>query len=376
MKILFQQFLGKNHSWSIVGWNLATSLIKFGHEVHLFSTDGIKHLPERLKSNLIGYIEENIPQKLYGRQPDKSYDCQISYTAMKNFPFYLNNGFKNRFGIWCYEWCGKNVLPTGFAKNYKYVDKLLPPSTHAKQVFLDSGVPESAMQIVPHGISDEFLNTDSIYKLNTSKRFKVLCNIAQPHQRKNIPGILEAWGKAFNKTDDVVLVMKIVVKKSVSENEIDFNYTFNNFKKKYPNHASVIILNEFIENISDLYRSCNAFFSMSHAESFLMPALEALSLNKIVLVGECGGQVDFCNENNSLLIKGKNIRANPKTMYWEPKPNAIVFDPSTDHAAEQLQFAYKNEKELLDKFSPSFADIRKEYTWDNAARKILEMCVK
>ena len=54
MRILIRQFLGKNHSWSVVGWGLADALIAMGHNVHLFSTDGIAHLPERLKSNLIG----------------------------------------------------------------------------------------------------------------------------------------------------------------------------------------------------------------------------------------------------------------------------------------------------------------------------------
>jgi glycosyltransferase involved in cell wall biosynthesis len=375
MKILIRQFLGKNHSWSVIGWNLATSLIKFGHDVHLFSTDGINHLPTNLKQNLIGYTEENIPQKIYGRSPDQSYDCQISYTAMKNFPYYLANGNKNKFGIWCYEWSGKNILPTGFAKNYKFVDKILPPSLHAKQVFLDSGIPEDIIEVIPHGISDEFLNSTNIYKLNTDKKFKVLCNIAQPHLRKNIPGIFEAWGKAFTKQDDVVLVMKVVTKNKILNSfEIDFNYELNLFKKKYPNHAEILIVKEFITNISDLYRACNAFLSMSYAESFLIPSLEALASNKIVLVGEVGGQVDFCNNDNSLLIKGKNIRANPKMMYWESKQNAIVFEPDVNHAAEQLQLAYKNEQKLLNKFSSSFADIRKKYTWDNATKQILSLC--
>jgi len=374
MKILIKQFMGKNHSWSVCGWNIATSLIKLGHDVQIFSTDGIEHLPNNLRPNLIGYIEENIPQKIYGKLPDKNPDCQISYTAMKNFPYYLNNCDKNRFGIWCYEWSGKNVLPTGFAKNYKFVDKLMPPSMHAKQVFLDSGIPEESIAIIPHGVSDEFINAKTIYKLNTNKRFKVLCNIAQPHIRKNIPGIFEAWGKAFNKKDDVVLVMKVVVKNTTTPSEVDFNYIYNSFKKKYPNHADVLIINKFIPNISDLYRACNAYFSMSFAESFLIPALEALATNKIVLVGAVGGQVDFCNENNSLLINGKNIRANPKMMYWESKSNATVFEPDINHAVEQLQFAFKNEIQLLNKFSNYFSEIRETYTWDNSVKKILSYC--
>src|ERR1700686_1206574 len=101
MKILIRQFLGgKNHSWAHFGFGIARSLVNLGHDVHLFSTDGTKHLPSYLLPNLIGWTEEN-QTEVFGRMPDKEYDCQISYTCMKNFPHYLSSGSKNRFGIWC-----------------------------------------------------------------------------------------------------------------------------------------------------------------------------------------------------------------------------------------------------------------------------------
>lgn len=46
------QFLGQQHSWSVFGWGIATSLLKLGHEVHLFPTDGIKHIPFGLKNKV------------------------------------------------------------------------------------------------------------------------------------------------------------------------------------------------------------------------------------------------------------------------------------------------------------------------------------
>ena len=69
MKILIRQFLSKLHSWSVIGWGLADALIAQGHEVHLFSTDGLGHLPEHLKPYLIGYVLEN-QQEIIGRVPD------------------------------------------------------------------------------------------------------------------------------------------------------------------------------------------------------------------------------------------------------------------------------------------------------------------
>ena len=57
-KVCYLGFLGKLHSWSLVGQNICRELKFMGHEVHMFSTNGASHFPEDLKNNLIGYTEE------------------------------------------------------------------------------------------------------------------------------------------------------------------------------------------------------------------------------------------------------------------------------------------------------------------------------
>jgi len=188
MRVLIRQFLGgKNHSWMIFGTSMAQSLIELGHEVHLYSTDGIKYLPTRLHSNLIGYTDENTGQ-MFGNLPDSNYDCQFSYTAMKNFPIYLGHGNRNRFGVYCYEWAGLNSLPSGFAKHYQSCDHLCAPSNFAKRVFMESGIPDRGIKVIPHGIDTVAYQKLSTIKLPTKKSCKILANIAQNHLRKNIPG--------------------------------------------------------------------------------------------------------------------------------------------------------------------------------------------
>jgi hypothetical protein len=268
MKILIRQFLGKLHSWVEVGHGIATALIKQGHEVHLFSTDGIEHIPNHLKPHVIGYCELNKPEKLVGRLPDPEYDAQISYTAMRNFPMYLSNGTKNRFGIWCYEWQGKNVLPSGFAKNYKACDYLLAPTNFAKDVFMNSGIPYSAIKVIPHGINVENYKKTTAIDLKTNKKFKLLVNLAQNHKRKNIPGILEAYGKAFTNQDDVCLILKAKEKPIVQAFDVSLKECLSDFNKKFPKHAELKIYTEFIEDMSDLYRSIDCTFTLSHCEGF------------------------------------------------------------------------------------------------------------
>jgi glycosyltransferase involved in cell wall biosynthesis len=373
MKILIRQFLGKSHSWSIVGWGIANALIK-NHDVHLFSTDGIKHTPQNLKPYVIGYTEENDP-KVVGRIPDAEYDCQISYTCMKNFQWTLSNGNKNRFGIWCYEWAGKNVLPNGFAKSYQSCDQILAPSQFAKQVFMDSGVPEFSIKVISHGINSEQYVQNTTIKLPTNKKYKLFANIAQPHIRKNIPGLLKAYGKAFNKHDDVCLILKCgKTPKKRFDFEVAFDKCLHDFYTQFPNHAEVKIFADFVEDISALYRSVDTVITLAHCEGFYFPGLEALASGKSVIAPRWGGQLDFLNDNNALLINGKESRANPQSMYWDSKNNAIWFEPDINDAVDKMKFAYQNYESLNSKSEENRPAILEKFDWSIITNQILDLC--
>src|SRR5574338_1087989 len=119
MKICWFGFLGKNHSWSIVAQNISRELVKLGHDVDLFSTNGDQHFPDDLRPYLKGFIDENtqvtpdnFPQMVASKL-NATYDMQLSYTALRNFDNYFIRGNKNRFGIWNYE---TTILPKAFAK--------------------------------------------------------------------------------------------------------------------------------------------------------------------------------------------------------------------------------------------------------------------
>jgi len=372
MKVLIRQFLGKNHSWSCCGWGIATALITQGHQVDLFSTDGVKHLPENLRPHLIGYVEENGNQ-VFGKLPDGEYDAQISYTALKNFPHYLSNGNQKRIGIWCYEWFGKNVLPTGFAKQHKACDWLCAPSNQSKIIFMDSGIPEDKIRVVPHGIHVNSYRQTATMILPTKKQFKLLANIAQNHLRKNIPGLLEAYGKAFTNKDDVCLILKAKDKPVTFPFEVSISACLKDFNQKYPHHAEVKMISDFIDDMSALYRSIDCVYTMTFGEGFYFPGLEGIAAGKMSIAPDQGGQIDFlkCHEN-AFLVSGKEERANPKSMYWEPKVNASWYRPNIDHAVEQLRSAYQNHESFNQRVAGQQAEVLVKYDWKEITRQLVE----
>ena len=378
MKVCWFGFLAKNHSWSIVAQNISRELIKMGHQVDLFSTNGTQYFPEDLKPYLKGYLEENAPvtspEDFLDRVASKlkaTYDMQLSYTALRNFCQYFVRGDKNRFGIWNYE---TTILPTAFAKFYQCVDKVLPSSNFSKKIFTDNGMPENKQVMIPHGIHlDRFQNLGK-YPLKTKKKYKILCNIAQPHLRKNIPGLLKTWGKAFTRADDVCLVLKISRKSPNPVFDVNFSDIFNTFKTQYKNHAEIEIIDTFITDIETLYNAVDVVWTMSHAECFWMPGLEAFAANKIVVAPRYGGQLDYMNDGNSILIDGKNIRADMKMQYWEPSPYASVFDPNPEDGAKKLKDLIANYDDYHKKFSPKMQEILPDYTWAKVVERIVGLC--
>jgi glycosyltransferase involved in cell wall biosynthesis len=369
MRIKIQQFLfGKSYSWSIVGQNLGLALIKLGHDVEFISTDGYD---EKYVLPGVGpFIRE---------KPTGQYDCQLSYTAPHNWPEYLKHGKKNKFGIWNYEYKNKKkakqALLGGMGKFYKATTKVLPSSYFTREVFLGMGIPDEKMVVVPHGINLSDYTGEAKYQLNTNKSKKILLNIAQPHKRKALHLALESFGKAFTKEDDVCLVAK-VYKKNHKGNQFDVDFTkiLKTFQGKFRNHAEIELVNDYIPDISDLYRACDINFSGTHAECWHLPSLEAIACGLINVVPDYGGQLDFCNENNSLLISGKETRAPKDHQYWSFNPFAVHFEIDTNDAANKLRLAVNEYDSLITSFGSSMKDTTEKFTWENAALQILDLC--
>ncbi len=323
----------------------------------MLSTNGIEFFPDDLKSNFKNKLDSN-------------YDMQLTYTAMKNFKDYLSHGKVNRFGIWNYE---TTVLPVGFAKQYKFADKFLPSSEFSKEIFMENGIPESGMEVVPHGVDVNDFNCEP-YALKTKKKYRILANIAQPHQRKNLPGLLDTFGKAFSLKDDVCLVLKVVDKKAEASFEVSFKDIFAQFKNKYKNHAEIEIIREFIPNIASLYKSCNIVFTMSRAENFWLPSLEGLAANCLIVAPRYGGYLDFLNDSNSILIDGKKVMAKMQGQYWESSIYAGWFDPSIDDAVNKLRHLVNNYDSLHSKLMINNSQLLEKYSWLNVSKQIIKLC--
>jgi glycosyltransferase involved in cell wall biosynthesis len=350
--------------------NFAREMKRIGHDVHLDSTNGYENFPKDLEGNIkcknCADDKHRDPTKC---QLDKNYDLSLSYTIPIHWDEYINRG-KRRFSIYNYD---GSILPPGWSKFHTFVDRVLPSSTYSKNTLLAARIPEDKLVIVPHCYDSEFIDRKEIYPLNTNRKRKYLTVIQQPHKRKGIDRLLEGWGKAFTKKDDVVLIAKVRTAQK-NQSELSFIDELNKLKRRFPNHAPIVVLGGFVDYISDLHRACDVLLSSSHVECFLLPALNNIVSKKITIAsgGETGcGNTDFMNENNSLLIKGKAVRMPAEFQYWGKNNKAAMFDPDTDHLAELLRLSNDKHDELLNKFTPGINEVIKKYNAENITKQII-----
>lgn len=362
MHIRSETMLGTSHSWSVTMRNLLAQFHKMGHKLYLKSTNGNELIEPFLKQFL--NKEVDVP------------DIDLCYTLPRNFSSRFKPSSKVKMAIYNYE---TSIMPKMWLKSIDSVDYVLPSSNFSKQIFVNAGWPAEKCIVVPHGINlNEYSDTETKIKVSTKKSFKFL-NVSIPHYRKNIDIVLDAYYSSFTEDDDVCLILKTKLEPPNKSNKFEVNVknVIISMQKKHLAYGrklpQVEILQNSVKNMVHLYNVCDCLVSASSAEGFGLPLLEALAANKLVIASNCTGQIDFLNKNNSLLVDVKKIPADSRYQYWIATPGATTYLPDVDSLSKSMISAYTNHLELKKKFEAERLNTIKKYTWENAAKQILEI---
>jgi glycosyltransferase involved in cell wall biosynthesis len=395
MKIKWHGMVGTNHSWSHVSNNLIRQIDKLGHHVSIKSTNGLKHFPEDLKKLLLcgyhdalvkgpaDYINERkemvvvsphspLPEVKDNNVP---YDLEMAYTVFYQIPRRFRGDAKSTAVIWNFE---SSILPCGWDLYTRDVDYVLPSSQYAYDIFANGGVSKDKMLIVPHGVDTKVFNkTIEPCKLKTAKKIKFL-HMAIPHARKQHDKVIEGFFDTFSSNDDVCLVLKtkFIEPDKTKPFEVDVKKILQEAYKKYKNPPEVEIVTEFFDNPASIINACDVVISMSSAECFLLPMLEALACEKLVISPRHGGQLDFLNDENSLLVDTKEMYAPVSHQYWGYYEKSLVGNPSLKHYKELLVKAYKNFEEESDRVKQPSAKMVEKFSWEKAAQMIVDLPIK
>lgn len=187
------------------------------------------------------------------------------------------------------------------------MDEVWTSSQFAIDVFERSGVTIPKYKI-PHGVDRKVFNTKvkPLDLVNVPSESFVFLSVFQWIYRKGFDVLLKAYYQTFESDENVALIIKTFgYQEGLTEaRRIHKEIMSIQAEVGLENAPPVYLLFDFFKygKMARLYNSADAFVLPSRGEAWGIPYLEAMSCGLPVLGTRWSGQLEFLNDDNSLLI--------------------------------------------------------------------------
>ena len=275
--------------------------------------------------------------------------------------FEKNDG-KYKIGFTMLETTG---IPKEWVRQCNMMDEVWVPSTFNVETFRNSGV-TVPIHVIPLGIDPNFYNP-KIVSYKNHRKYTFL-SVFEWGERKAPEVLLKAYSKAFTKSDEVVLICKVI------NNDGSINIDEEIRKLNLPANGPEIIFlynTKFVDyDMATLYRSADCFVISTRGEGWGMPILEAMACGLPTIATAWSSQVDFFNESNGYPVDvEKLIDAKAKCPYYEGFKWA---NPSEEHLIQRMRYVYENQEAAREKGMKASEEVRTMWTWDKAAERMIQ----
>ena len=259
-----------------------------------------------------------------------------------------------------YGW-EESELPQDWVDDFnRYLQGITVMSNQVKKILIDNGV-KIPISVCGIGVDHiQRIKESNTFDIN-AKRFKFL-HISSCFPRKGIDILLKAYGNTFTRNDDVSLIIKTFTNE---HNNVDKLLKLE--KDKNYLYPDVLLIKEDLNDndLKALYLMCDALVAPSRGEGFGLPIAEAMLLKLPVITTNWGGQLDYCDPQNSWLIDYKFVTSdshfNQYLSYWA--------EPSVDHLSKLLKSIYFTTTEKISsKVDKGYNSIHKK-TWQDVSKK-------
>jgi glycosyltransferase involved in cell wall biosynthesis len=272
-----------------------------------------------------------------------------------------------------------DAIPPGWADSLNMMDEVWVCSAFNARSFARGGVRPEKIRVVDIGYGLEIHRYDpgSCGRLPLEgARGLNLLSIFQWSRHKGYDVLFRAYAEAFTSSDDVALHVRTY------PSAPDVSFSYDEVRRAFlsfcpdPRHAPELRLIE--EKIPDasmpaLYNACDAYILPSRGEGWGIPYMEAMALEKIVVATRWGGNLDFMNDANSLLVDVEGLEeiAPDDRDYPAVHRGQRMARPSVSHLREILRRIYEERERLDGLRRRARRDIRTGWTgWHTTARGI------
>jgi len=275
---------------------------------------------------------------------------------------FQSNFGKYRVGFTMLETDG---VPKEWVKQANRMNEVWVPSTFNAQTFRDSGV-HCPIFVIPLGVDPDYFNPKILrYELAGVYTF---LSIFEWGERKMPELLLKAFNDEFKANEPVVLLCKslnVDPSVDVRANVAALNLTPAGGRIHFAENALIPT-----HQLGALYHSADCFVLTTRGEGWGMPIIEAMACGLPVIATDWSAHRDFMNERNSYPLPIDDlVPAEAKCPYYAGFKWA---QPSYRHLRRLLRHVFENQAEARVKGERASLEVRTNWTWDCAARKIID----
>lgn len=248
----------------------------------------------------------------------------------------------------------------------EYPDKIVVSSQWSKFVLENNNI-KKPIFVAPLGVDRKIFNEDVAKNIDKTNYPYIFINIGKWEIRKGHEILIEMFCNAFEEKDNVELWLITSNPFLTREQNMFWNELINNSKLK-----SKIRIFERVPTHQQLaeimsYSDCGIF--PSRAEGWNLELLEMMSLGKPVITTYYSGHTEFCNDENSYLVKPTEVEPAYDGKWFNGEGNWAKIEQShKDQMIDMMKNLYNN------KISTNIPGIEtaKKFNWNSTAKYVVE----
>jgi GT2 family glycosyltransferase/glycosyltransferase involved in cell wall biosynthesis len=257
-------------------------------------------------------------------------------------------------------------FPDEWVSQANRMDEVWVPSEFNRRGFLESGV-KRPVHLVPLGVDVRYFHPGTAAFPNPAGEFMFLA-LFEWGERKEPGLLLRAFNDEFSAHEPVRLLCKVIntdpnlrLKEEIRQLGLraaggKISYLFN---LEFPHYQ-----------LGALYRSADAFVSVSRGEGWNMPLMEAMACGLPAIATDWGAHQEFVHEGIAYPLRVRRlVPAVAKCPYYSGFQWA---DPDPDHLRFLLRHVYENRDEARARGQAAAREMAARWTWDAAALKIVD----
>lgn len=276
----------------------------------------------------------------------------------------------------CYTPFETDGLPNQWLLPFRGMDEIWVPSSHNKESYIRAGLKNKPIEVIPHGV-DVSLYNPTAKPLDYNRGAFNFGSVFDWTERKNPVALIRAYYNSFFKGEDVSLTIRTFWRFPVEKTREYVTSEVQKIKQGYGTRSEFPKILFWFDTMDEkvmpsFYKSFDCFVLPTRGEGFGLPFLEAMACGVPTIGPEWGGNREFMDATNSVLVSGAVESINDlQFLRYQPQyANQKWFSVDEVELSKAMRWVYDNKEKSGELAKKAVLDIQDKWTWDHTVGKI------